>query len=252
MLAMAQSPDTPFLRVLGHDVAAVSRQEALTMLSSRLAARDFTPVAFLNSHVANIAADDEAFDRLLDDFLILPDGIGIDIAAWMKYGRAFPDNLNGTDFIPFLLGNLPVPCHVGLIGARPEHLKGATTALSESFPRHRFTSFADGYSPSLQDGEVLGRLAEDRPDILLVAMGVPAQEEWIERGLDSRHCSLAFGVGALFDFLAGAVPRAPRLVRQLRSEWLWRLALEPRRLFRRYVIGNPRFLLRVLKDRKEV
>jgi exopolysaccharide biosynthesis WecB/TagA/CpsF family protein len=60
---------------------------------------------------------------------------------------------------------------------------------------------------------------------------------------------VAFGVGALFDFLAGKVSRAPALVRRVRLEWAWRLILEPKRLFRRYVLGNPLFLLRVVRKR---
>ncbi len=220
-------------------------------MQRRLDARDFTAVAFLNSHVANVAADDPAFAELLRRFLVLPDGIGIDIAAWMKHGRSFPANLNGTDFIPILLERLQTPLHVGLIGAHKANLARACATLADCYPRHRFTAYADGYSTALTDGSLIARLWQDRPDILMVATGVPAQEKWIAGHLDQRACTLAFGVGALFDFLSGATPRAPWLVRRLRSEWLWRLALEPRRLFGRYVLGNPLFLYRVWKDRKK-
>jgi exopolysaccharide biosynthesis WecB/TagA/CpsF family protein len=77
-------------------------------------------------------------------------------------------------------------------------------------------------------------------------MGNPKQEFWIADRLSGRHGALAIGVGALFDFLAGEVKRAPEALRRLRLEWAWRLMLEPQRLFRRYVLGNPLFLLRVL------
>ena len=88
-----------------------------------------------------------------------------------------------------------------------------------------------------------------RPEILLVAMGVPRQELWIERHITAEHCTLPIAVGALFDFMSGAVPRAPSLMRQLRMEWVFRLMIEPMRLWRRYVLGNPIFLVRVLREK---
>lgn len=246
----AQAP-LPTMRVLDFDVAALTVDDAVEEVQSRLRRQTFSRIAFLNSHVANIASDDPAYAKLLREFLILPDGIGIDIAAWLKHGEAFPANLNGTDFMPVLLDRLREPLHVGLIGARRDSLAGAHEALKARCPHHRFTAFSDGYFETRPAGAVLHHLLEDRPDLLMVAMGVPAQEKWIYDNLDERHCTAVFGVGALFDFLAGVVPRAPMAIRRLRSEWVWRLALEPRRLFTRYVIGNPRFLYRVLKDRSE-
>jgi len=85
--------------------------------------------------------------------------------------------------------------------------------------------------------------------LLLVALGNPAQELWIGRHLAATGVQVAFGVGALFDFLAGEVSRAPAFVRRTRLEWAWRLMLEPKRLFRRYVLGNPLFLMRVMRRR---
>jgi exopolysaccharide biosynthesis WecB/TagA/CpsF family protein len=80
---------------------------------------------------------------------------------------------------------------------------------------------------------------------VLVALGNPLQEQWIDDHQEGLGVPLLIGVGALFDFLAGRVPRAPQWVLRLRSEWLFRLLVEPRRLWRRYVTGNPRFLWRV-------
>jgi len=89
-------------------------------------------------------------------------------------------------------------------------------------------------------------LKAERPDLLLVAMGNPLQERFIADRLASQHASVAAGVGALFDFLAGEVSRAPKAVRKARLEWAYRLWLEPARLWRRYVVGNPVFLLRMV------
>jgi UDP-N-acetyl-D-mannosaminuronic acid transferase (WecB/TagA/CpsF family) len=82
--------------------------------------------------------------------------------------------------------------------------------------------------------------------VLLVAMGNPKQELFIKDHLAATGCALGIGVGALFDFLAGDVPRAPLSVQHWRLEWVYRLLQEPRRLARRYLVGNPLFLMRIL------
>jgi alpha-1,3-mannosyltransferase len=83
---------------------------------------------------------------------------------------------------------------------------------------------------------------------VLVAMGNPRQEMWLAEILEATGCRLGFAVGALFDFLSGDIARAPLWVRSARLEWVYRLLREPKRLWRRYVLGNPIFLLRVLNQ----
>jgi exopolysaccharide biosynthesis WecB/TagA/CpsF family protein len=85
--------------------------------------------------------------------------------------------------------------------------------------------------------------------VLLVALGNPLQEQWIDEHLIQLGVPVSIGVGALFDYLAGRVPRAPRWMLRMRAEWLFRLLVEPRRLWRRYVMGNPGFVWRVLRSR---
>ena len=83
-------------------------------------------------------------------------------------------------------------------------------------------------------------------DVVLVAMGNPDQELWLRNNFGATGCRLGFAVGALFDFIVGEAQRAPVWVRTARLEWIYRLAHEPRRLWRRYVLGNPIFMLRIL------
>jgi exopolysaccharide biosynthesis WecB/TagA/CpsF family protein len=136
-----------------------------------------------------------------------------------------------------------------LLGGRPGVAERAAERFAQRYPAHRFGVLGHGYFAPEEEPALLARLAQERPDLLLVAFGNPRQELWIARHLDRSHCSVAVGVGALLDFTAGEVVRAPELLRRLRLEWLFRLAQEPRRLWRRYVVGNPAFLLRVLRAR---
>ncbi|MES0198021.1 WecB/TagA/CpsF family glycosyltransferase [Mesorhizobium sp. M0011] len=235
--------------ILGIPVVAVRWNDAIALLNRLIAERRFTKVSFLNAHNANIAYTDPVFAEALDDFLILPDGIGIDLAARLLYGTPFPDNLNGTDFVPAFLQASTTPLTVGLLGATRVNAEAASVKLAALAVQHKFVVIHDGYFPASQEQEIVDRIAALRPDVLLVAMGVPRQELWIERHIDARHCTLPIAVGALLDFLSGAVPRAPLWMRRLRLEWLFRLAVEPSRLWRRYVVGNPLFLLRVLRQK---
>jgi len=235
--------------ILGISVLAIRWDEAVTLLTRLIDERRFTKVSFLNAHNANIAYTDPTFAEALEDFLILPDGVGVDIAAKLLYGAPFPSNLNGTDFIPAFLQASSRPLTVGLLGATRVNAEAASAKLSALAAQHKFVVIHDGYFSAAQEPEIVERIARLRPDVLLVAMGVPRQELWIERHIDARHCTLPVAVGALLDFLSGTVPRAPLWLRQLRLEWLFRLWIEPGRLWRRYVVGNPMFLWRVLKQK---
>lgn len=236
----------PTLDILGIAVAELDRDQAIRLLTDRLAAPGLTRVAFVNAHCINTACVDPAYREALGRFIVLADGVGVDFAASELHGRPFPANLNGTDFIPDLVAAIAAPARIALLGARSDRLDHAASALQAIAPRHTVRIVCDGYFGEDDIPAILADLAADRPDLLLIAMGVPRQELFIAGHLSARHCSVAVGVGALFDFLSGAVPRAPDFMRRHRLEWLFRLALEPTRLWRRYVIGNPVFMARVL------
>jgi exopolysaccharide biosynthesis WecB/TagA/CpsF family protein len=230
----------------GIAVAALSHESALAALLDAIAGRHHLKLAFCNAHLVNLAANDRALRRQLAGFLILADGIGVDIASRLLHGKTFPANLNGTDFTPALLKAAPAALRVGLIGGRPGVAERAAARLAQEHPRHAFTVVSHGFFSAREEAGILAKLEADPPDILLVAFGNPLQERWISEKLSARHCTVAAGVGALFDFMAGEVTRAPTPIRRLRLEWLYRLWLEPGRLWRRYILGNPVFLTRIL------
>ena len=107
----------PWRDVLGIPVADFSYDEAIAFLARKISEKSYTPVAFLNANNANIAMENAGFEKALDDFLILSDGVGVDIAAWLLHGTIFKANLNGTDFVPALLRHHVRRLKVGLIGA---------------------------------------------------------------------------------------------------------------------------------------
>ncbi|MBZ9656886.1 WecB/TagA/CpsF family glycosyltransferase [Phyllobacterium lublinensis] len=239
----------PRRNILGVPVVALPWNLAIETMRAMIAEQRFALVTWLNAHNANLAQDNVEFHQALERFLVLPDGIGVDIASKLLHGSAFPANLNGTDFIPALLTAETRGLRVGLVGARTEVVEKAAASFRSLAPQHEFRVVSDGFFSAADEPGVLEVLRAYRPHILLVAMGVPRQELFMASHLTGDHCTLAFGVGALFDFRAGVVPRAPLLVQKFRFEWLYRLVQEPERLWRRYIVGNPAFLLRVVRAR---
>jgi exopolysaccharide biosynthesis WecB/TagA/CpsF family protein len=134
---------------------------------------------------------------------------------------------------------------VFLLGAKPGVAARAARRLAALCPQHRIVGTCHGYFSRDQADAVTDEVRRSRADVLLVAMGNLDQELWLTDHLSRTGCFLGLGVGALFDFLAGAVPRAPAWVRAVHLEWLYRLLREPSRMWRRYLVGMPVFLLRV-------
>lgn len=236
--------------VFGFPVCDMSWQEALALVSDLASLPSGqTQIFFLNANNANIMLADEEYRRVLEGRLVLPDGIGMDIASKSFNGVPFAANLNGTDFVPALLTYMAAGKRVGLIGGHPDVLSKAAARLREHSPWHKIIEIADGFFDKNDSAAVLEKLAVAKVDVLLVAMGTPLQEKWIGRNITPEHARVVIGVGALFDFLAGRVPRAPEWVRRLRCEWAYRLWIEPKRLWYRYVVGIPVFLLRVMQHK---
>ncbi len=250
-LIQTYGSELPVEMVLAHRIgpvaiASMNWTQAIDHVEAALAWPSHLKLGFANSHVVNLASTDLQFAQSLAGFLLLPDGVGVELGALILHGTTFPDNLNGTDFIPALMAHSSRPLTIGLVGARNGVAQRAADSLRALAPQHHVVVFSDGYFSEADEPALLQALTEKRPDLLLVALGNPKQELWIASKLDWRHCSVAAGVGALFDFLAGEVVRAPRPVRVARLEWAFRLLQEPRRLWRRYILGNPAFILRIL------
>lgn len=232
---------------IGHvKIAAIDRQMALARVNDSLVQHSYLLIAFCNAHTVNLAESDDRLVESLNRALVLNDGIGVDIAVRLLHGSRFRDNLNGTDFTPAVLEHAPDPLRIFLIGGRPGIVERAADHIKARYPRHAIVGMRHGYFSSAENQAVLDDLAGARPDLVLVGMGQPLQEYWATQHLAGRPM-VVMCVGALIDFMAGAVPRSPAIIRRIRAEWAFRLMIEPRRLWRRYLIGNARFLARVLK-----
>lgn len=243
MYSTERSSTPSVLRVCGFDLLDARRDEAAALLldGERLRA------AFVNADCVNIAARDARYRRDVEGMdLRLPDGIGVALAAGMAGGR-LAANLNGTDLFPVLCdGAVRRGRSIYFLGGAPGVAARAAAAAARAHPGLRIAGTAHGYGGD--EAETVARINASGADIVLVAMGAPLQEAFIARHAAALEAGLCMGVGGLFDFLSGEKPRAPAPLRRAGLEWAWRLAVEPKRLARRYLLGNPLFLARAIRD----
>lgn len=224
-----------------------SEDDVLALLSTESARP--RQLCYVNAHSLNLAYVNAQYRAVLAGAdLVLNDGIGLQIAARMQ-GRAFPINLNGSDFTLSLLRLAAARgWRVFLYGGHPGVAEAAAARLESKIEDLQVVGVCDGYV-SAPAAEIVAQIKRAQADILIVALGQPAQELWIHEHLAETGCQLGLGVGAFLDFISGRITRAPRWMNRLGIEWLFRLVQEPRRLWTRYLVGNPLFLWRAWRYR---
>lgn len=207
-------------------------------------------VCFVNPACINIAARHRGYRRVLSRAaLVLPDGIGTKIAADIL-GTPLKQNVNGTDLFPRLMDRMAQRRgSVFLLGGRPGVAEAVAKAIVARWPEVRLAGVRDGFFAVADEGDVAAEVRRSGADLLLVARGAPLQELFIHRHLDALGARVVIGVGGLFDFVSGRIPRAPQWMRDVGLEWIYRLLQEPARMWRRYLLGNFSFLARVLLQR---
>ncbi len=233
--------------IAGFMIRRTTAEIVVRFISSRLRRQQRTIVFFVNANFVNRCRHLRQAISNTPDVFLLNDGLALDIAAFLRFGAFFPENLNGSDLTPAFLSQLDQDARVYLLGGRPSAVEAAAKVFDD-FSQLQITGYSDGYSIWDNEAAVIEKISQAKPDILLVALGNPLQEEWILRNRDTLDVSLILAVGAVFDFVSGFKQRAPKVLRVMRLEWAYRLALEPRRLFGRYTIGIARFFAAALID----
>lgn len=207
----------------------------------------------VNAHCLNLCYEDPALrDSLNGADVVFCDGAGVMLAARML-GRRLPARITYAAWI-WRLAEFAAAEGLSLyfLGARPGVAQEAARRLRERYPGLRILGVRHGYfdhSPGSADNEaVLEEISAAAPDILLVGLGMPLQEIWLTENRHGLNAGVALTCGAAFDYASRRVRRGPRFLTESGFEWLARLLREPRRLWRRYLLGNPLFLLRVLRQ----
>jgi len=242
------------INLLGVRVCTLPIESLVKFVTRTILAGGKARVVYVNIHAINLAQE---LAWLRDFFnrseVVYCDGFGVRWGARLL-GLRMPDRSTSPDWINLLAAECARQGFLlYLLGAHPGVAEKVTELLKEKFPDLKFAGIHHGYfdkTPgSLENEAVIRDIHLTRPDILLVGLGMPLQERWLMENWDRLDARVTLPVGALFDYLAGEFPRAPHWMTDHGWEWLGRLIVEPRRLWRRYLLGNPRFLWRVLKAR---
>ena len=203
-----------------------------------------TVLAFVNAHAMNTAVHDvDFFESLLSADTLLRDGSGMS-ALFKILGMAPGKNLNGTDFIPRLIRQFRGR-PIALLGTQEPYVTRAAGVVQSELALETRAAKASGFMPPAY---YVALIRVHESELIVLGMGIPRQEEiaCALRAALTHPCLIVCG-GAIIDFLGGRTPRAPFWMRRFGLEWVYRLAKEPVRLFGRYVLGNPLFLLRTLR-----
>jgi N-acetylglucosaminyldiphosphoundecaprenol N-acetyl-beta-D-mannosaminyltransferase len=208
-------------------------------------------VMYVNAHVLNQSRGNPGLRHTLQHAdLVYCDGYGVRLAA-QALEAAVPYRMTGADWI----WDLATLCEraglsLFLLGSEPGIAATASRRLCRRFPDLRMSGAHHGYFEigSPHDERVVEHINERRPDILLVGMGTPKQELWVRHNARALDVDVIWTVGALFDYVSGRVPRAPGWLADNGLEWIFRLAIEPQRMWRRYLLGNPVFISRVVRQ----
>lgn len=239
----------PTLSILGVRVPKLTADHALRLIGDEeLGSHQM--LAYVNAHTLNLATQDEELHQALNGSqLIMNDGLGLNLAARMR-GERFPENLQGSDFTVRLLELAASrDWKVFLLGGEPGVAETAAARLMERIKGLEVVGTCHGFTGE-SDEVLVQRIRDTEASLLIVALGSPRQEVFLHHNLKATGALVGVGVGAFLDFSAGKVTRAPRWMNVLGVEWCFRLLQEPGRLWRRYVVGNPAFLLRAWRDRR--
>lgn len=201
-------------------------------------------LAFANAHAFNMAnAKRDFLEALFKSDVLYRDGVGVEILSKvLKREPGF--NLNGTDFIPKLLEAISSGKKIVIFGTKKNIIETAIPKIEQY--GGQVVTYEDGFQSEQSYIEIV---KQQEADIYILAMGMPKQEKVALEIRDSITSGIIICGGAIVDFLGGKVRRAPDIFIKLKLEWAYRLAIEPKRMFKRYVIGNFVFLYNANKCR---
>jgi N-acetylglucosaminyldiphosphoundecaprenol N-acetyl-beta-D-mannosaminyltransferase len=250
-LPRTRSSDLARVDILDVAVDNVSLDEAVARVCAALRGARPTLSTFVNAHCLNVAARDPEYRAVLAGAgHVFPDGFGVQLAGRIL-GRPLRQNVNGTDLFPALCRALEGSnARLYLLGGRPGVADEVRRWIGEHHPGLTVCGARHGHFDESESALVARAIRDANTDLLLVARGVPLQETWLAEHLGRTGARVGIGVGGLFDFYSGRIPRAPRWMREVGLEWAYRLLQEPRRLARRYLVGNFVFLSSIWQQRR--
>ncbi|MFN8489844.1 MAG: WecB/TagA/CpsF family glycosyltransferase [Caldilineaceae bacterium] len=241
------------ISLLGVKIDKILVNELLGKIAQVINSGGKSTILHVNVYAMNLACELSWFRAYLNQSdIVFCDGFGVKLGAWIL-GHRIPQRITYADWV-WQLAQFAESQNFSLffLGARPGIAEKAAKHLQEQFPNLRVVGVQHGYfDKTLGNSEnkaVIKTINALKPNILLIGFGMPIQERWLWENLDQLDINIALTGGAVFDYASGELQRGPRWMTDHGLEWLARLLIEPGRLWKRYIIGNPLFLWRVLKQ----
>lgn len=239
----------PTINLLGVSLACLDQAGLIERALEWSCSPGLHTIYYANANCLNLAYRDESYRRLLASAdLVYADGIG-PVWAGRLLGGCPLHKLTGADWAGPLCERLAAAgANLYLCGGRPGIARKTAENLLKCYPSLKIVGTADGFFQEKSDARVAAEISRLQPQVILVGMGAPQQEFWISAHREAVPAGVWWGVGALFDFLAGIERRVPGWMDRLGLEWLWRFGHDPTGKWRRYLLGNPLFAARVVRQ----
>ncbi|MBC1417885.1 WecB/TagA/CpsF family glycosyltransferase [Listeria fleischmannii] len=236
--------------MLGSYLDCLTMDETVSEVKKIIVARKPTQHVVINAGKINLMKKNEALRNIVNSCpLINADGSSI-VLAGKFLGHPVPERVTGIDLMERLLKEASEENYsLFLLGATEEVVQEVKRIIKLRYPAANIVGCQNGYFDRHDSKMIAEEIRESQADILFVAFSSPEKEFWINQYLDIMNVPFVMGVGGSFDVLAGKTTRAPKLFQKMGCEWLWRFLQEPRRMFKRYFIGNFEFLKHVLKEK---
>lgn len=237
--------------VLGVPIARLKFNEISNVLVSLIKRPGKKTIFYADAHSLWVANQDCKYKRiLLDATLVYPGGIGpVWASKIISKRKSLIERMTTPDFIDQIFSVVQDRgWKIYFLGGTKEVVEKTVKSVLRKFPRIRIVGYHDGYFNAGEERLIVKELNFKKPKIIFVGMGLPKQEKWVTANKDKVNVEVFFTVGGMFDMISGTIPRAPIWMQDLGLEWLFRLVQEPRRLWRRYTLGNLGFLYLVLKE----
>ncbi|MEM5875597.1 MAG: WecB/TagA/CpsF family glycosyltransferase [Candidatus Aenigmatarchaeota archaeon] len=239
----------PKISILGFEIHKITYKDLILEIENFIKEKTPHTIVLLNPHLILEARKRPEYTNYIKNAdIVTADGFGLLLAAKLL-GDSFPERVTGTDLM-YLIGEISQKkkYKIFLLGGKPGVAEKAKQKYEEKFPGINIVGIHHGYFSEDEESKIVNEIKMKAPDILIVCMGAYKQEMFIKKYINELNVPLCFGNGAALDFVSERLKRAPKWMQKIGLEWFWRLIQEPKRLWKRYLIGNTIFIFLVLEE----
>ena len=238
--------------ILGTQIDVLDMQQTISLVEQYIIHKEPLHLIGVNADKLNAVAEDEEMKQIVNSCgVINADGASVVLAS--RYlNKCLPERVAGIDLMQELVALSERQQYgIYLLGAKQEVVEKTAKVLQTKHPKLRILGVHNGYFSREDWPQISEELKAVNADLVFVGITSPLKEYLVEYLQNEGHRSVFMGVGGSFDVISGNIPRAPMWVRRINMEWMFRMLQEPKRLFKRYFVGNWKFIRAVWKEKKE-